>query len=137
MWAMLALLLLCPRVLSCWEVARGVRRAHLGWGIALSRALRVRGVEHSSIVRRGGGGGRRGGERRALHDPIVLTIVARTSVMCEKHHIRTNFSALQYPCTITGLKASSQLDPHTGDKASPPLFHIIAASSQPAWAASK
>ena len=30
----------------------------------------------ASIARRGGGGGRRGGERRALHDPIVLTIVA-------------------------------------------------------------
>ena len=78
---MLAFLLLCLLVLSCWVVARDVPRAHLGRGVALSRALRVRGVEHGSIVRRGGGWRRerRGAaQRRALHDPIALTIVEGT-----------------------------------------------------------
>ena len=60
---------------GCPGTARVAPRAHLGrWG-ALSWALRVRGVEHGPIIRRGGWGGRRGGERRALHDPIGLTIV--------------------------------------------------------------
>ena len=67
-------------VFGCQGTARAASHAHLGrWG-ALSRALRVRGVEHGPIVRRGGGGGRRGGERRALHDPIGLTIVAILSI---------------------------------------------------------
>eukprot|EP00967_Tisochrysis_lutea_P007883 scaffold9408_cov35-Tisochrysis_lutea.AAC.1 len=72
------LAMLCPLVLSFRELARGVHRAHLGRGFALSRVLRVRGrVEHGLIVRRGGGGVRRRGERRTLHDhdPIVLTTV--------------------------------------------------------------
>ena len=71
---------LCSTV-SCRVVARGVPRAHLGRGIALSRALRMRVVEHGSIVRRGGGGGRSGGERHALRDPIALTIVEPSEVV--------------------------------------------------------
>ena len=52
-------------------------RAHLGRGrgSALSRVLRVSGVELGLIVRRGRVGGRGGGERHTLHDPIDLTIV--------------------------------------------------------------
>ena len=62
-------------VLGCPGSARDGSRAYLGRRGALTRALRVRGVEHGPIVRRGVGGGRRGGERRALHDPISLLIV--------------------------------------------------------------
>jgi len=71
---------LCWAWCPCWCMAvmgrhgTSLVRTWAGGG-ALSRALRVRGVEHGPIVRRGGGGGRRGGERRALHDPIGLTIV--------------------------------------------------------------
>ena len=64
--AMLGLL-----VLSCLRVARDVSRAHLSRGSALSRALRVRGVELGPIVRRGGVGGRFG---------CVASSLARSSV---------------------------------------------------------
>ena len=52
-------------------------RAHLGRGGALSRALRVRGVEHGSMTRSSVAAGLAavGGERRELNDPISLKIV--------------------------------------------------------------
>ena len=79
-WAMLAMVSLL--VLGFPGSARGEPRAHLGqWG-ALSRALQLRGVQHCLVVRRGGGDGGRGGERRALHDPIVLTIVMKIRKSC-------------------------------------------------------
>ena len=89
--AMLGLL-----VLSCLRVARDVSRAHLSRGSALSRALRVRGVELGPIVRRGGVGGRGGGDRRALHDPIGLTIVEEARPI---RTIKTN-AGRSYPFTV-------------------------------------
>ena len=46
-----------------------------GWGGVLARSLRRRRRVHESFVHRGEGRGSEGGRRRALHDPIVLTIV--------------------------------------------------------------
>eukprot|EP00967_Tisochrysis_lutea_P125160 scaffold210067_cov26-Tisochrysis_lutea.AAC.1 len=40
------------------------------------RVVRLFGVHHDLVGRRGGAGGERGGEHGALHDPIVITIVA-------------------------------------------------------------
>eukprot|EP00967_Tisochrysis_lutea_P091331 scaffold131134_cov30-Tisochrysis_lutea.AAC.1 len=62
-------------LLRCQVAARAGARVHLGGWVACSQPLRRRIVRHGPIVRRGGVGGR--GERRALHDPIGLTIFQR------------------------------------------------------------
>ena len=84
LWAMLAMLGLLVLVLSAQlsgcSTGHGtclVRTLVVGAPSRGSWVLRVRGVEHGPIVRCGGGGG--GGERRALHDPIGLTIVIKTN----------------------------------------------------------
>eukprot|EP00967_Tisochrysis_lutea_P024551 scaffold28216_cov31-Tisochrysis_lutea.AAC.7 len=59
----------------CWaRLASCLARTWAGM-VSRWRAVWLRGVHHDLVTRRGGVGGERGGEQRALHDPIVLTIL--------------------------------------------------------------
>ena len=49
--------------------------AHLVGRVVLTRSLRRQGGVHERFIHCGEGGGGESGRRRALHDPIVLTIV--------------------------------------------------------------
>ena len=76
MLAMLGLLMLSSLGLA-WDVSR----AHLGRGSALSRALRVLGVELGLIVRRSGVGGKREGEMRAAMT-LAISVMKGEKVGC-------------------------------------------------------
>ena len=69
-WALYLYAMVAMLVFGCLAGSAQVEsRAHLGWGGALTWALRMRGVEHGPIVRRGGGGGRWGVRRGAARAP--------------------------------------------------------------------
>ena len=56
-------------------VARWFLRPPRVGRVVLARSLRRQGLVHEYVVQRGKGSGSAGGRRRALHDPIGLTIV--------------------------------------------------------------
>ena len=75
MWAVRALF----AVMQDARVWRGSSCAHLAGRVVWTRSLRRQRRVHSQIVDLSEGGGSEGGRRRAVHDPIVLTIVDTTT----------------------------------------------------------